>query len=102
MGALRLIVRIMFTQAIQRIEGAAKIAEAEQLVDLPGLTLILSDIQLGDGLGPDLRRAGGPPLILMTALPPGDPLRVAAGGIVLTKPFDAVSLAETLNRVLHD
>ena len=100
--SLREVLRRMLIGMGHSVIETASFAEAEQLVDLPGLTLILSDIQLGDGLGPDLRRAGGPPLILMTALPPGDPLRVAAGGIVLTKPFDAVSLAETLNRVLHD
>lgn len=73
---------------------AASLAEARALTDLPGLTLILSDIQLGDGLGLDL--AADLPTVLMTSLPPGDPLRERATGPVLTKPFTPARLATAL------
>ena len=64
--------------------------------DLPGLTLILSDMQLGDGLGLDL--AGPLPMLLMTSLPPGDPVRARASGPVLTKPFTTARLAAALSQ----
>lgn len=94
--------RRMLTGMGHSVIEAGSFAEAVQLVDLPDLTLILSDMQLGDGLGSDLAAPSGPPLILMTALPIGDPLRDAAPCPVLSKPFDAASLAETMNRVIHD
>lgn len=73
---------------------AASLSEAMAMTDLPGLTLILSDIQLGDGLGSELNMTGLP-LILMTSLPASDPLRRQAG-IVLTKPFTLSQLATAL------
>lgn len=73
---------------------AASLSEACKMTDLPGLTLILSDIQLGDGLGSDLAHAGLP-LILMTSLPLGDRLR-QQDSIVLTKPFTLPQLATAL------
>lgn len=100
--SLREVLRRMLTGMGHSVIEAGTLSEAMALSDLPGLTLILSDIQLGDGLGTQLADLGGPPLILMTALPPGDPLRDSVSGVVLTKPFDTVSLAETLNRVLND
>ena len=66
------------------------------------LTLILSDMQLGDGLGHALAGAGRPPLLLMTALPPGDPLRAIAPCPVLTKPFDGATLSQAISQVLDD
>ncbi len=100
--SLREVLRRMLTGLGHSVIEAASLSEARDLTDLPGLSLILSDLQLGDGLGTQLAAASGPPLILMTALPPGDPLRDAVGGVVLSKPFDTVSLAETLNRVLNE
>ena len=100
--SLREVLRRMLTGMGHSVIEAGTLSEAMALSDLPGLSLILSDIQLGDGLGTALADLGGPPLILMTALPPGDPLRDSVSGVVLTKPFDTVSLAETLNRVLND
>lgn len=73
---------------------AASLSEAYQMTDLSGLTLILSDIQLGDGLGSDLANAGLP-LILMTSLPSGNLLR-QQDSIVLTKPFTLSQLATAL------
>ena len=79
---------------------AASLAEARALTDLPGLTLILSDIQLGDGLGLDL--AADLPTVLMTSLPPGDPLRERATGPVLTKPVTPARLATALSCAAKD
>ena len=87
--------RAMLTGLGHAVIEAASLTEARAMTDLPGLTLILSDLQLGDGLG--LALAGtGLPLVLMTSLPPGNPLRAGAGVPVLTKPFDADRLAAVL------
>lgn len=93
--AIRAEVRVQLTGLGHSVIEAASLAEARALSDLPGLTLILSDIQLGDGLGHDL--AGrGLPLVLMTSLPAGDALRDSASGPVLTKPFPPARLAAAL------
>lgn len=93
--AIRAEVRDQLTGLGHSVIEAASLAEARALSDLPGLTLILSDIQLGDGLGHDL--AGrGLPLVLMTSLPAGDALRDSASGPVLTKPFPPARLAAAL------
>lgn len=93
--AIRAEVRDQLTGLGHSVIEAASLAEARALSDLPGLTLILSDIQLGDGLGHDL--AGrGLPLVLMTSLPAGDALRDRADGPVLTKPFPPARLAAAL------
>lgn len=93
--AIRAEVRDQLTGLGHSVIEAASLAEARALSDLPGLTLILSDIQLGDGLGHDL--AGrGLPLVLMTSLPAGDALRARADGPVLTKPFPPARLAAAL------
>lgn len=93
--AIRAEVRDQLTGLGHSVIEAASLAEARALSDLPGLTLILSDIQLGDGLGHDL--AGrGLPLVLMTSLPAGDALRARAEGPVLTKPFPPARLAAAL------
>ncbi|MFD1797010.1 hybrid sensor histidine kinase/response regulator [Paracoccus aurantiacus] len=99
---LREVLRRMLTGLGHSVIEAGSLDEAKRLADLPGLTLILSDMQLGDGLGSALARADGPPLILMTALPPGDPLRAGAPGPILTKPFSAADLADILTQVLDD
>ncbi|TKW67370.1 MAG: response regulator [Paracoccus denitrificans] len=100
--SLREVLRRMLIAMGHSVIEAATLAEARGLTDLPGVSLILSDIQLGDGLGTALISSGGPPVLLMTALPQGDPLRETVGATVLTKPFDAVTLAETLSKVLND
>lgn len=74
---------------------AASLSEAKAMTDLPGLTMILSDIQLGDGLGLELA-TDKLPVVLMTSMPPGDPLRNGAAGPVLTKPFTTSRLAAAL------
>ncbi|WP_299298258.1 PAS-domain containing protein [uncultured Tateyamaria sp.] len=82
---------------------AAGVDEAIALTaDLPDIGLVLSDINLGAGTrtGVDLAAQLGAslPVILMTSLPPGDPLYQTATQIapVLHKPFDAGDLAALL------
>lgn len=87
-------IREMLTGLGHAVIEAASLSEARALTDLSGLTMILSDIQLGDGLGLDL--ADTLPTVLMTSLPPGDPLRARATGPVLTKPFTPARLAAAL------
>ncbi|RJL07597.1 response regulator [Paracoccus aestuarii] len=95
---IRAEVRDQLTAIGHAVIEAATLTEARALADLPGLEVILSDLQLGDGLGTDLADAlpAGVALVLMTSLPPGDPLRAAAKGPVLTKPFTPSRLAAIL------
>ncbi|MFN3277001.1 MAG: PAS-domain containing protein [Paracoccus hibiscisoli] len=96
---IRAQVRDQLTGLGHAVIEAASLSEARALTDLPDLGVILSDIQLGDGLGVEMARVapGGVPLILMTSLPPGDPLRDLAPGPVLTKPFSQARLAAALS-----
>ena len=98
--AIRAQVRDQLTGLGHAVIEAASLAEATALTDLPGLTLILSDIQLGDGLGLDL--AAPVPILLMTSLPPGDALRCRSTGPVLTKPFTSARLAAALALATKD
>ncbi|WBU64220.1 hybrid sensor histidine kinase/response regulator [Paracoccus aerodenitrificans] len=99
---LRAMLRRMLISMGHSVIEAGSLAEAQSLTDLPGLTVILSDLQLGDGLGLDLVSPSGPPTLLMTGLPPGDPLRENAPCPVLTKPFDSAMLAEAFVQVTDD
>ncbi|MDM7458334.1 MAG: PAS-domain containing protein, partial [Paracoccus sp. (in: a-proteobacteria)] len=92
---IRAEVRGQLTSLGHAVIEAASLAEAESLADLPGLTLILSDMQLGDGIGLALADRDLP-VVLMTSLPPTDPLRRSATGPVLTKPFTPARLAAAL------
>ena len=94
-------VREMLTALGHSVIEAGSLAEARGLVDLPGLSLILSDLQLGDGRGAALAGAGLP-LVLMTALPPGHAGRAGLDGPVLTKPFLAAELAAQIERLPFD
>ncbi len=70
--------------------------------DLPDIGFVLSDVNLKTGArsGVDLAQqiAGALPVILMTSLPPGDPLHTAAQAVapVLRKPYAAHELAALL------
>ena len=97
---LRASVRDMLIELGFSVIEATSADEATALVaDLPQIALVLSDIRLqGHGTGLDLlaRIAGtGPPCLLMTSLPPTDPLHRAAQARapVLRKPFAAADLA---------
>ncbi|WP_296477087.1 PAS-domain containing protein [Roseinatronobacter sp.] len=96
-------VREMLRDLGHNVIEAASHDEAMALVDLPGLGLVLSDINLvGTGSGLDLLRAcraqGMRRLHLMTALPPGDALyREATSEFpVLDKPFTLSDLRSAL------
>lgn len=89
---IRETLREMLTGMGHQVIEAGSLAEARSLCDLPGLSVVLSDLQLGDGSGADLAEAG-PPLLLMTARPPDDPVRAGLTRPVLTKPFDAAALS---------
>ncbi|MDH5529501.1 MAG: PAS-domain containing protein [Paracoccaceae bacterium] len=100
---IRTEVREMLRGLGHNVVEAASAEEAQDLVDLPGLDLILSDISLPGGINgvefaTSLAAHGHPArLLLMTSLPPGDTLRIRAGVIpVLTKPFTMDDLAAHL------
>ncbi|MCV2879231.1 PAS-domain containing protein [Sedimentimonas flavescens] len=91
--------REMLRSMEHTVVEASSVAEAEALLALPDIGMVLSDIQLpGEGSGVDLanRIAERLPVVLMTSLPPGDALRASAPCPVLQKPFNAVTLAATL------
>ena len=101
--SIRESVREMLCDLGHNVIEAASHDEALDLIDLPGLGLVLSDINLaGAGSGLDLLRAararGLSRLHLMTALPPGDSLRckAAAEFPVLAKPFALPDLRAAL------
>lgn len=93
--AIRAEVRDMLTGLGHSVIEAASLGEARAMTDLPGLGMILSDIQLGDGLGTALI-GGGLPLVLMTSLPETDALRAGLDCPVLSKPIKANRLATAL------
>ncbi|WP_410219224.1 PAS-domain containing protein [Paracoccus sp. (in: a-proteobacteria)] len=97
---IRAPVRDQLTGLGHAVIEAASLAEARALLDLPGLTLVLSDIQLGDGHGPDLDTRL--PMVMMTSLPPGHALRDRATGPVLTKPFTTARLATALSDAVKE
>jgi len=98
--ALRATFRDMLIDLGFSVIEAISVDEACALTaDLDDIALILSDIKLhGEATGIDLADRmpqSGPPLILMTSLPPGDPLHRAAltRGPVLAKPFNTHDLS---------
>lgn len=102
---IRTDIREMLRGLGHNVVEAASADEAAELVELPGLDLILSDIGLPGGMnGVDFAQGligrGHPArIVLMTSLPLGDGLRARAGTVpVLTKPFAAAELAAFLSR----
>ncbi|MFD1880578.1 PAS-domain containing protein [Paracoccus pacificus] len=85
------------------IEAGSR-AEAMALFDLPGLDMVLSDIQLGDGTGIELMAALPPGIarVLMSSLPATHVLRLDAPCPVLQKPFDVAALRAMLTQVLDE
>ncbi|TNF58724.1 MAG: response regulator [Rhodobacteraceae bacterium] len=96
-------VRDMLVDLDYAVVEAASVDEAVALAaDLPDIALVLSDIRLeGQSTGIDLADRlgpGGVPVVLMTSLPPGDPLHRAARARapVLRKPFTREDLMRLL------
>lgn len=99
---IRTNVREMLRSLGHTVIEAESVAEAQALISLPDIGLVLSDVQLpGDQSGVDLARLVLPatPVLLMTSLPPGDPLRASAPCPVLQKPFTEAELAAFLSGV---
>lgn len=100
---LRQNVRTMLRDQGYSVIEAASVEEARSLVaQVPGLTLILTDITLeGTLTGIDLfdsLPADAPPCYMMTSLRPDHPLHISAAQRtpVLRKPFDPASLTHLL------
>ena len=96
-------VRLMLCELGFAVIEAGSAEEAQALLDLPGLTLVLSDINLPGASGLDLARQAaraGLRVHLMTALPATDPVRVAAEAAfpVLPKPFSMADLRAALSQ----
>lgn len=99
-------VRVLLRAAGHAVIEAASGEEALALAEVPGIGLVLSDIQLGGGMtGAELAERLAAirypaRVLLMTALPPADPRRAGAGAPVLSKPFDAATLAAAMAEAL--
>ena len=101
---IRETVRGMLRALGHAVIEAASADEALTLTDIPGLGLVLSDVNLPGRLsGLDLAErllARDHPVrvVLMTSLPAGDGRRARAEALapVLAKPFDATTLAACL------
>ncbi|SEM57780.1 PAS fold-containing protein [Gemmobacter aquatilis] len=103
---IRETVRGMLRSLGHAVIEAATGEEALALAEVPGIGLVLSDIQLGGGMnGAALEAALAARdhparRLLMSALPPADPRRATAPAPVLTKPFDAATLATAIAEAL--
>ena len=100
---IRTDVREMLRTLGHNVIEASSAEEAAELVELPGLDLILSDIGLPGGTnGVDfakglIKRGNNARVMLMTSLPHGDTERQRAAPIpILTKPFTHAELAAFL------
>ncbi|WIY27054.1 hybrid sensor histidine kinase/response regulator [Parasedimentitalea psychrophila] len=101
---LRATFRDMLVDLGHSVIEATSVDEACALMaDLEDISLVLSDIRLqGEATGLDLLtrlQGSGRPIILMTSLPPQDPLHRTAlkSGPVLQKPFSTGQLSALLN-----
>ena len=101
---LRSTLRDMLRSAGHSVIEATSVEEAAALMtELPEISAVLCDIVLeGDKTGLDLAalpRRADCPIVLMTSLPPDDPLHRAAASAapVLRKPFTATQLDAALN-----
>jgi len=102
---LRAMFRDMLVGLGHSVIEATSVDEATALVAaLPDITVILSDINLaGEGTGLDLlerTRGSALPVILMTSLPPTDPLFQSALPLapVLQKPFTPAQLSALIRK----
>lgn len=103
---IRTSVREMLTGMGHQVIEAASAEEAEGLVEIDGIGLILSDIMLegretGDAFLARMRQGGLlAPACLMTSLPPDDTRRANTGFSVIAKPFSSRQLAAFLAQEL--
>jgi len=101
---IRTNVREMLIDMGHQVIEAASAEEAEGLVTLDGIGLVLSDIVLeGVETGPEFlarqaAKGGRMPAVLMTSLPPDDPRRADTPFPVLSKPFTQGELSAFLSQ----
>ncbi len=104
---LRLQTREMLREMGHSVIEADNAEEALTLVQIPGISHVLTDIMLGDGMnGFDMARnllttGHNMPVIMMTGLPADDPIHQQASAQfpLLKKPFAAPQLAEKFQEV---
>lgn len=104
---LRKQIREMLRDLGHAVIEADNAKEALHLAQIPGITYVLTDIMLGDDLnGLDMARrllksGQNMPVIMMTGLPPDDPVFVQASAQfpLLRKPFWQAQLAAKFNEV---
>ena len=104
---LRLQTREMLREMGHSVIEADNVEEALTLVQIPGISHVLTDIMLGDGMnGFDMARnllttGHNMPVIMMTGLPADDPIHQQASAQfpLLKKPFAAPQLAEKFQEV---
>ncbi len=104
---LRLHTRAMLRDLGHAVIEAENAEEALSLIQIPGISHVLTDIMLGEGMNGfdmarDLLRSGhNMPVIMMTGLPTDDPIHQQASAQfpLLRKPFHAPQLAEKFHEV---
>jgi PAS domain S-box-containing protein len=104
---LRLQTREMLREMGHSVIEADNAEEALTLVQIPGISHVLTDIMLGDGMnGFDMARnllttGHNMPVIMMTGMPADDPIHQQASAQfpLLKKPFAAPQLAEKFQEV---
>ncbi len=89
---VRQTMRGFLRRAGHAVVEAATVDEALALMSLEGLTQVVTDLAIGDGSGLDVAAAvpDDIPVLFVTGLPKGDPMRqkAEARAVVLSKPFD--------------
>lgn len=102
--AVRRTVRVYLRKLGHDVIEAATVDEAEQLMAVDGLNLIVTDLDIGgSGTGLDVAAAAPPqvPLLVITGLPETAPLHRQAAGkhAVLAKPFGPEDFERALERL---
>jgi signal transduction histidine kinase/CheY-like chemotaxis protein len=99
---VRQTMRSYLRRAGHAVVEATTVDEAAKLLKLEGLTHIVSDLAIGEGSGLEVAALApeDTPLLIVTGLPPGDPLRQQAEAAypVLSKPFDFTSFEAAFNK----
>lgn len=100
---VRATVRMYLRQAGHAVIEAVSVTEAANLVDIEGLTHIVTDLDIGPSeTGLDVATIAPPhiPILIITGLPKSDPLRQKAetNHPVLSKPFQLDALEDALSK----